>query len=142
MYNEEELKKRGLVLGDFHLPYNPRLVPHARELRKHMTKPERKLWFDYLRKFKHQVLRQRPIDNYIVDFYCPALKLVIEIDGESHFTEEDKQYDEERTPVLKAYGLRIIRFLNTEVVQNFDGVCQKIEEIAESLRPSGTSLDD
>lgn len=137
---KEELEKRGLVPGDYHLPYNPKLVPRAKGLRKHMTKSERKLWYAYLRNFKYRVLRQRPIDHYIVDFYCPQLKLVIEIDGETHFTEEGKQYDEKRTAVLEGYGLHIIRFLNTEVMQNLEGVCAKIEATAESPRPSDTPL--
>ena len=59
-----------------HLPYNPKLVERAKELRKNMTKAERKLWYDYLRNFKYRVHRQRPIDQFIVDFYCFELKLV------------------------------------------------------------------
>ena len=128
-YDAEELKKRGLSVGDFHLPYNPKLVPRAKELRKNMTKAERKLWYDYLRNFKYRVLRQRPIDNFIVDFYCPELKLVIEIDGETHFAEESKQYDEERTKVLEGYGLRVIRFLNTEVLKNLEGVSEVLDSV-------------
>ncbi|HBE56853.1 MAG TPA: endonuclease, partial [Cyanobacteria bacterium UBA11366] len=72
--------------SDFHLPYNPALVARAKELRKNMTPAEKKLWYGYLRTFQFRVLRQRPIDHFIVDFYCPSLKLVIEVDGESHFT--------------------------------------------------------
>jgi very-short-patch-repair endonuclease len=72
------------------------------------------------------VLRPRPIDNFIVDFYCAALKLVIEIDGDSHFTEQGKQYDAERTAILEGYGLRVIRFTNVEVLQNFEGVCYQL----------------
>nr|WP_226577239.1 DUF559 domain-containing protein [Microseira wollei] len=68
----------------FHLPYNPQLVERAKELRKNMTPAEKKLWNNYLRRFQFRVLRQRPIDNFIVDFYCANLKLVIEIDGEKH----------------------------------------------------------
>ena len=59
-----------------HLPYNPKLVERAKELRKNMTKAERKLWYDYLRNFKYRVHRQRTIDQFIVDFYCFELKLV------------------------------------------------------------------
>jgi very-short-patch-repair endonuclease len=71
---------------DFHLPYNRQLVEKAKELRKNMTPAERKLWSGYLRTFKFRILRQRPINNFIVDFFCAQLKLVIEVDGESHFT--------------------------------------------------------
>jgi very-short-patch-repair endonuclease len=80
---------------DFHLPYDPTLVPTAKELRKNMTPAESKLWYGYLRTFKFKVFRQRPIDHFIVDFYCPSLKLVIEVDGEYHFTEDGKAYDQD-----------------------------------------------
>ncbi len=109
-----------------HLPYNPKLVERAKELRKNMTKAERKLWYDYLRNFKHRVYRQRPIDQFIVDFYCPELKLVIEIDGDSHNSENAQIYDLERTQILEGYGLTVIRFTNQEILTNFEGVCEVI----------------
>ncbi|AFY52898.1 hypothetical protein Riv7116_0294 [Rivularia sp. PCC 7116] len=112
--------------GDFHLPYNPALVPRAKELRKNMTAAEKKLWYEYLRTFKFRVLRQRPIDYSIVDFYCPTLKLVIEIDGESHFTDIGKEYDQERTERLEGYGLKVIRFTNQQVFNNFEGICEQL----------------
>ncbi|MGL4498857.1 MAG: endonuclease domain-containing protein, partial [Planktothrix sp.] len=62
----------------------------------------------------------------IVDFYCAALKLVIEIDGDSHFTEQGKQYDAERTVILEGYGLKVVRFTNVEVLQSFEGVCGEL----------------
>ena len=74
-----------------------------------------------------RILRQRPIDNFIVDFYCSGLRLVIEIDGESHFTEQGKIYDEERTNILEGYGLQVVRFTNVEVLQNFEEVCYQLE---------------
>lgn len=107
--------------GDYFLPYNPQLVPRAKEMRKNPTIAERKLW-GYLRNFPVKFWRQRPIDNFIVDFYCPKLKLVIEVDGDSHFTDLGLVYDEERTRVLEGYGLQIIRFTNDEVLQNFEEV--------------------
>jgi very-short-patch-repair endonuclease len=111
--------------GDYFLLYNPQLVARAKEMRKNPTVAERKLW-GHLRNFPVKFWRQRPIDNFIVDFYCPKLKLVIEVDGDSHFTESGLVYDEERTRVLEGYGLRIIRFTNNEVLQNFEGVCEQI----------------
>ena len=68
-------------------------------------------------------------ERFIVDFYCAALKLVIEIDGDSHFTEEGKEYDEERTKVLEGYGLRVLRFTNEEVMNCFESVCEEIENL-------------
>ncbi|MEA5535855.1 endonuclease domain-containing protein [Crocosphaera sp. XPORK-15E] len=113
--------------SNFHLPYNPKLVAKARELRKNMTPAEKKLWYDYLKSFQFRVLRQRPIAYFIVDFYCAALKLVIEVDGESHFTEHGKVYDAKRTEILEGYGLKVIRFTNDEVLHYFEAVCDRIE---------------
>ena len=111
----------------FHLPYNPKLISIAKKMRQNPTPAEKKLWQNYLRNFPVRVLRQRPIDNFIVDFYCASLNLAIEIDGESHFTEEGKHYDRERTRILSGYGLTVIRFTNIEVLQNFEGVCRQLE---------------
>ncbi|AKV69367.1 endonuclease domain-containing protein [Microcystis panniformis] len=112
--------------SDFHLPYNTALVARAKELRKNMTLAEKKLWYSYLKNFKFKVLRQRPIDHFIVDFYCPSLKLVIEIDGDTHFTDEGKAYDKERTARLESYGLKVIRFTNSQVLRNFEAVCEQL----------------
>lgn len=114
---------------DFHLPYNPALVARAKELRKNMTPAEKKLWYQYLKTFNLRVLRQRPIDHFIVDFYCPTLKLVIEIDGESHFTDEGQDYDRERTQILEGYGLQILRFTNRQVLKSFEDVCGEIQAL-------------
>jgi len=89
---------------------------------------EQKLWQKYLRRCSVRVLRQRPIDNFIVDFYIPKCKLVIEVDGNSHFTAEGSARDAERTLVLEGLGLQVIRFNNAEVENSFEGVCGKIEE--------------
>ncbi|NCR53006.1 MAG: endonuclease domain-containing protein [Microcystis aeruginosa L211-07] len=112
-----------------HLPYNPKLVERAKELRKNMTKAERKLWYEYLKNFQYRVHRQRPIDQFIVDFYCPELKLVIEIDGDSHNSEDAQSHDLERTQILAGYGLTVIRFTNQEVLSNFEGVCGVIASL-------------
>ncbi|MBD1837805.1 endonuclease domain-containing protein [Trichocoleus sp. DQ-A3] len=113
---------------DFHLPYNRQLVEKAKELRKNMTPAEKKLWYGYLRTFKFRVLRQRPIDNFIVDFFCAQLRLVIEVDGESHFTDDGKDYDWGRTQILEGYGLKVLRFTNDEVLKDWEEVCRRIEE--------------
>jgi very-short-patch-repair endonuclease len=121
------MKKR-LVRTPYHLPYNPDLKDRARALRKNMTDAEKRLW-QFLRRRPEQWLRQRPIDNFIADFYCAAFKLVVEVDGAHHFTDEGKTYDEERSRILEGYGLRVARFSNREVMENFDGVCQMIEQM-------------
>ena len=120
------MNKNNLITNDFHLPYNRNLVPKAKELRKNMTAAERKLWYECLRGFPFRVLRQRPINNFIVDFYCAKLKLVIEVDGDSHFTVEAQAKDKERTDILQGYGLTVIRFTNDDVLNNLEGVCETI----------------
>ncbi len=127
------IASRGLVTTGFHLPYDPKLIECARALRRNMTPAEKKLWYHYLRDFPHRVLRQRPIDRYMVDFYCRALHLVIEIDGESHFTDDGKMNDEYRTSILNAYGLTVVRFTNREVMNNIEGVCEEIAVLSNSL---------
>ena len=101
----------------------------AKSLRKNMTEPEKKLWFGYLRYAKAKFLRQKPIESYIVDFYCSSKKLVIELDGDSHFlTQEAINKDLKRDKILQEkYEIKVLRFLNSEVVSNFDGVCEEIE---------------
>jgi very-short-patch-repair endonuclease len=119
---------KNLVTTKFHLPYDPQLVERAKELRKMMTVAEKKLWNCYLKNFPLRILRQRPIAHFIVDFYCPALKLVIEVDGEVHFTDSAEAYDQERTDILEGYGLTVIRFTNQQVLDDFDEVCCQIAE--------------
>lgn len=109
--------------------YNADLKERAKALRKNMTPQERKLWYDFLRKYEHQVYRQKIINNYIVDFYCPAAKLVIEIDGGQHYSKEQIEYDNERTKNLEGYGLEIIRIPNNEVNRNFYNVCTYIDRV-------------
>ncbi|HEY9625690.1 MAG TPA: endonuclease domain-containing protein [Coleofasciculaceae cyanobacterium] len=116
-------------ITNFHLPYHPQLIAKAKELRQNPTPAEKKLWQSCLRTFPLRVLRQRPIDRFIVDFYCAALKLVIEVDGAGHFTEEGQAYDEERSRVLEGYGLRVVRFTNDQVMNNFEDVCGQLWEM-------------
>jgi len=118
------------------LPYVKSGVEKARRLRKEMTPAERKLWYEFLSKHPKRWLKQRPIGPYIADFYCASTKLVIEVDGQSHFTEEGISYDIERTAHLEGIGIRVLRFSNAEVIGNFEGVCLEIEHQLESSRAS------
>src|SRR3954447_18548892 len=92
------------------VPYNLRLKTPARTLRRDATPAERKLWFEYLSYLPEKFTRQKPLGPYIADFYCSRLRLVIEIDGDSHFTGSGERYDAERTAALAALKVRIIRF--------------------------------
>jgi very-short-patch-repair endonuclease len=102
-----------------HIPYNTDLTQKAQENRKNMNVPERKFWFDILKPSilsSYKFTKQKPLLDYIVDFYCAELALVIEIDGESHITQVE--YDEQRTKKLELYGLRVLRYTNKEVMEN------------------------
>jgi len=116
-----ELKK-----GRYFLPYNPLLVERAKEMRQNPTPAEPKLWQDYLKQFPLKVWRQKPIDNFIVDFSCAKLNLVIEVDGDTHFSGEGMSYDQNRTRILESYGLQVVRFTNNDVMNCFDAVCECI----------------
>ena len=111
--------------------HNKDIVPAAKMLRKNMTKEEKRLWYDFLRTYPVRFSRQKVLGKYIADFYSAEAKLVIELDGSGHFTEEIKRYDAERTDFLEQYGLKVIRIVNTEVNRNFKGVCEYIDKIVE-----------
>ena len=119
------------------MPYkhNKQLVPFAKQLRKEMTREEKHLWYDFLRLYPVRFLRQKVIGNYIADFYCSQAKLVIELDGSQHYTEENVEKDAVRTSFLEEYGLKVIRILNRDVNRNFEGVCVYIDSVVQqSLR--------
>ena len=109
------------------IPYDPVLKEKARKLRNNSTFSEILLW-NYLKR-KHMkgydFHRQKPIDNYIVDFFCNELYLAIEIDGESHYGNESR--DERRQKKLEKLGVQFLRFDDLEVVHNLDGVLKRIE---------------
>jgi very-short-patch-repair endonuclease len=110
------------------LDYDKRLISNARVLRKNMTPQERKLWYEFLAKYPVRFQRQKVIDRYIADFYCASARLVIEIDGGGHYTEEQQILDAQRTQALEDHGLLVIRFTNLEAVKNFEGVCIEIDK--------------
>ena len=97
------------------------------ELKEGMTKEERHLWYDFLRGYPVRFLRQKVIDNYIVDFYCHAARLIIELDGSQHYEESGVVKDKIRTEKLGDRNLTVIRIPNSEVNTNFRGVCEYID---------------
>ena len=106
---------------------NHRMLDHARKLRREMTPQERKLWYCFLRKYPVKIYKQRIIDSFIADFYCASARLVIEVDGSQHYTEEGQAYDAGRTKCLEKYGLKVIRFSNGEIDREFSDVCTEID---------------
>ena len=106
---------------------NPELKENARNLRKNMTKEERHLWYDFLRDYPIRFLKQKVIDNYIVDFYCNKARLIIELDGSQHHTEEGMLKDRIRTSKIEERNLHVIRIPNYDVNKNFREVCECID---------------
>ena len=123
--------------------HNKEIVPLAKTLRKNMTKEEKHLWYDFLKSYPVRFLRQKVIDNYIVDFYCHSARLIVELDGSQHYEKKGLLKDKVRTARIEKRNLTVIRIPNNEVNRNFEGVCMYIDNaVKESLRqPSAdTSL--
>jgi very-short-patch-repair endonuclease len=99
-----------------------------RSLRKNMPKSEVILWSKLKNKQMQgkRFLRQYSVDQYVLDFYCPELKLAIEVDGDSHFVTGAQEYDRDRQEYIESFGIRFLRFTNADVCENIDGVCQVI----------------
>jgi len=112
------------------IPYNPELKDLAKKLRQNMTYAEIMLWKALRNKtlMSFDFDRQRPIDNYIVDFYCKVLKLAIEIDGGSHDYEEIANKDKIREINLNSFGITILHFKESEVRKDIKGVLSTIEK--------------
>jgi len=116
-----------ITTGDNMLPQNKKLKHFARKLRTNATRHENRLWYDYLKDYPLQFNRQKIIMNYIADFYCAKARLVIELDGSKHYSQEGMAYDLAREEVLNSFDLKVMRFSNLDIDSNFDGVCQSID---------------
>lgn len=102
-----------------------------------MTPAEKRIWKDLLAGKNFQglrFLRQKVLGNYIVDFYCNELKLVVEIDGDLHFEKDAKSYDYLRTKFLNGLGIKVLRFENRQVLENLEGVYLELEEAVKIRR--------
>ena len=111
--------------------YNKALVTPAKILRKNMTREERRLWYDFLRNHPVRFSRQKILGKYIADFYCAQAKLVIELDGSQHFDEDGLLYDAKRDAFLQGYDITVLRIPNNEVNHNFQGVCERIDQLVQ-----------
>lgn len=109
-------------------PYNKKLKLPSRDLRNNMTDAEQMLWQRLRRKqiLGLQFYRQKPILNFIVDFYCPSVNLVIECDGSQHYTYEGLEADRVRDEALAQLGLRVLRFDNGQVMRHLNNVIDEI----------------
>ena len=113
------------------LPYDPRMRERVQELRHKMKKKKKKLWYSFLRTYPVKMYKQRPIRTFVADFYCPLARLVIELDGSQHYTEQGEEYDEQRTAILEQYGVQVLRFTNLDVDRHLDAVCAQIDSTIE-----------
>src|SRR5437764_475426 len=113
----------------YHLPYNQNLKEFSRALRKNSTLGEVLLWMQLkARRMKgYQFNRQKPLDEYIVDFYCRRLHLVIEVDGAYHFFPEQVMKDEDRQKVLEHFHLNFLRFTERQVTEDMEEVLLEIQ---------------
>ena len=112
------------------LPYSKKFKTLARQLRKNMTEAESFLWQRIRRKQLkgRQFYRQKNIGNYIVDFYCPSAKVIVELDGGQHYTQEGIRRDQVRDNYLESLDFTILRFSDREVFKNIEGVLERIFE--------------
>ena len=117
-FNKEELKAR------------------RRSLRKNMPKAEVLLWCKLKNKqiLGERFLRQYSVNQYVLDFYCPRLKLAIEVDGDSHFMPGAQEQDKARQEHIEAFGIEFLRFTNKDLYTNIDGVCQTLYNAVDELR--------
>ena len=110
----------------------------ARQLRNHPNEPERRLWtiLHSLRAQGHHFRRQHPIGPYYADFACVRARLVIEADGVTHTEAADIAYDQRRDDLIRSHGFRVLRFWNTDIMTNPDGVYQIIAEALSAPTPT------
>ena len=117
-------------------PYNKNLTEYAKELRKNMTPEEKHLWYDFLKLLPLTVKRQYVVGNYILDFFIPSANIAIELDGSQHFETEAKEADRLRDLELAKVGIKVVRYRNTEITQNFAGV---VDDIMKNMSSSSTA---
>ena len=119
-------------------PYNKNLKQASRDLRNNMTSAEKLLWSRLRNKqiLGLQFYRQKPLLNFIVDFYCPSANLVVECDGSQHYTGEGLEADRIRDHALEHLGLKVLRFDNRQVLGEIDGVVEAIYHYCLKESPS------
>ncbi|KAA3641388.1 MAG: endonuclease domain-containing protein [Proteobacteria bacterium] len=120
------------------IPYNPKIKELARQLRNQSTKSEIKLWqFLKGKQLKgYRFIRQKPLLNYIADFYCYDLKLVIELDGYTHDFEEGQNRDIQKQKELEDVGLMVVHFTDKDVMDNIEGVLTHLMRVIIDIEES------
>ena len=107
--------------------YNGKNIVLAKNLRKRATPQEKHLWYDFLKNYDIRFQRQKAIGEYILDFYCPTLKIAIELDGNQHYSIDGMEKDKIRTEYLNEQGIKVIRIHNRQIDKNFHSVCEYLD---------------
>ena len=116
--------------------YNENNVESSRKLRKNMTREEKHLWYDFLKKMPCTVNRQKNIGNFIVDFFISKYRIVIEVDGRQHKMPGHEKADKERDSELSMLGIKVLRYTNKDINCRFNEVCKDI------LKNMGLTFED
>ena len=124
------------------IPVNAKLDKYAKEMRKNMTDEEKTVWYQILKGRVPKFHRQKIIGNYIVDFYCPELKLIIEIDGAQHYLEENLKYDAKRTEYFECLGFYVLRFDNSDIKKDIEEVNLIINNVCKARKNGIDILPD
>ena len=114
--------------------YNSKNIVLAKNLRKRATPQEKHLWYDFLRNYEIKFQRQKVIGEYIVDFYCPSLKIAIEIDGNQHYSKEGIEKDKIRTEAINKQGVQIIRIPNKQIDKDFVLACEYLNTEIQNIK--------
>lgn len=109
------------------LPYRHDLIERAKTLRKNPTPQEFHLWTAFLRYYPVRFQRQKPVGNYIVDFYCHSARVIVELDGSQHYSESGALRDRNRDAYFRSIGLEALHFANNQVDAEFYAVCSEID---------------
>lgn len=131
--NEGYERRSGEIIENTAETRRQLLAQRAAYMRNHPTYAEKTLWF-CLREYPVSFVAQKVIGNYIVDFYCRKARLSIELDGDSHFTARQSEYDRTRTTFLETLEIKELRFTNTEIRENLAGVCELIDQEVNARR--------
>ena len=109
-----------------------------KKLRNELSRAEAVLWRE-IRGEKlagYKFRRQHSVGPFVMDFYCPERKLAVEVDGDSHFLEGKELYDKEREEYINSFGIKILRFTNSEVFKSLESVVEKIRELFRTPPPT------
>jgi very-short-patch-repair endonuclease len=116
--------------------YNGKNIVLAKNLRKRSTPQEKHLWYDFLKNYEVKFQRQKAIGEYIVDFYCPSLKIAIEINGNQHYSKEGIEKDKIRTEEINKQGIQIIRIPNKQIDKDFTWICEYLDAEINKVKSS------